>query len=145
MPEPHAAHSGRQLIFTLARSESLLCSMKIIPTYEDIDEIHSFPENRRFDEFKKADHELKSSSENYRKTCRSHNWAMIIVLAVGLIPMPFAFTHPMINLFVSFWSILGTILLLGIAYNAQRFVNAEIGRYLRKENANKTMELTEKG
>ena len=135
MPASHAASSGSPVTSTLAISETQVSAMNIFPTYEAIEEIKSFPENRRFDVFNKAHHELKRSSKEYKKTCRFYNWAMMVVLAVGFIPMPFAFIYPFANLFVSMWSIFGTILLLGLAYNAQRFINAEIGRYLKTKKS----------
>jgi len=108
--------------------------MSLFPNYESISAISALPPEDRYAAFKRTHSELKSVSHEYRRKCAFYAWAISIIIGVGVVPIPFAFTNGWANLFVSIWSIIAVIPVFFLASSAQKMTIAEIDHYLRNKN-----------
>ena len=108
--------------------------MSLFPNYESIPAISALPPEDRFLAFRRAHSELKSVSAEYRRQCAFYTWTILIIIGIGMAPIPFAFTNGWINLFVSIWSIIGIFPIIYLASKQQKMRIAEIDSFLRNNN-----------
>jgi hypothetical protein len=105
--------------------------MSLFPSYESISAISALPPEDRFTAFKRAHTELKRISSDYRRQCAFYTWTILIIIGIGVAPLPFAFTNGWINLFVSVWSILATVPIVLVSSRQQKMRIREIDGFMR--------------
>jgi len=106
--------------------------MSLFPSYKSISAISALPPEERFAAFKRAHAELKRISSDYRKKCAFYTWTILIIIVIGVAPLPFALTNSWIDLFVSIWSIIATLPIIYLVSSGQKMVISEIECFLRK-------------
>jgi len=108
--------------------------MNLFPSYESISAISALPPEDRFAAFKRAHAELKRNSSGYRRQCALYTWTILIIIGVGIAPLPFAISNGWINLFVSIWSIIAAVPIIYLASRQQKMRISEIDSFLRNKN-----------